>query len=154
MTPTTSQNGSNVNAGTSGSGGYLEQAVDTYWRSALQLWFLPWKVYETVKGATTLQSTIFTVEQAPSNGSRHRLVLSKPLAPGIPYAKQNEALPASAIQFEPAVLEPGDNSFRLLIDPHAFHRRPGATYWGEVSVTDDVTGNEVQPRVEVWMVVS
>jgi hypothetical protein len=154
MTPATSPNGSNVNADTSLSGGDLEHAIDAYWRSALQVWFLPWRVYEAAKGATTLQSTLFTVAQAPGNGSRHRLVVSRSLAPGIPYAKQNEVLPESAIQFDPAVLEPGDSSFRLLIDPHAFHGRPGATYWGEVSVTDAVTGEEVQPRVEVWMVVS
>ncbi len=138
----------------SGASGELEQAVDSYWRAALQLWFLPWKVYEAFQGVSTLQSTLFSVEKPPGPGSRQRLTLSKPLAPGIPYATKNEALPESAARFEPAVLRPGDPTFRLMIDARALHLLPGATYWGEVAVLDDMSGKEVQPRVAVWLVVS
>ena len=143
-----------MNADTSGTSGDLEQAADTYWRAALQLWLLPFTVYNAVRGVSTLQSTPFSAERAPDAGSRHRLVLTKPLAPGIPYARQDEALPESAVRFEPPVLEPGIQTFHLLIKAEALHLLPGATYWGEVAVVDDVSGQEAGPRVDVWLVVS
>jgi hypothetical protein len=138
----------------SGMSGDLEQAADTYWRAALRLWFLPITVYNAVRSVNTLQSTEFSAARAPDAGSRHRLVLTKPLAPGIPYANQNEALPESATKFEPPVLEPGIQAFHVLIRAEALHLLPGATYWGEVAVVDDVSGQEVGPRVDIWLVVS
>jgi hypothetical protein len=138
----------------SGTSGSLENAVDAYSRAVFQMWSLPWKVWEVAKGATTLQSTLFSVGSSPGAGSRYRLALSKPLAPGIPYAKLNEALPESAVQFDPPMLGPGESTFRLLIEGHALHHRPGATYWGEVTVTDEAGGQPVPPPVKVWLVVS
>jgi hypothetical protein len=136
----------------SGSSGDLEQAVDAYWRSATQLWFLPLKVWEALKGVTTLQSTQFKIHPVDLS-HRHLLSLSKSLAPGIPYARRSEALSDTAIRFDSAVLEPGADTFRLLVQADTFHLRPGATYWGEVTVTDDAN-NQVVERVDVWLVVS
>ena len=135
------------------SSGDLGGAVDAYWRSATQLWFLPLKVCDTLKGATTLKTTHFRVQDPAAVGCRCRLSLSRSLAPGLPYTSRSEALPDSAIRFESAVLEPGDQTFRLLIEASALDLRPGATYRGEVAVTDDATGNEIE-RVEVWLVVA
>jgi hypothetical protein len=137
-----------------GLSGDLEGAIDTYSRALFQLWCLPWNVWQAVKGSGTLQSTQFSSDVVPPGGSRHRLTLSKPLAPGIPYTTQNEALPASAIRFSPPVLKSGDPTFRLLIEGHALHHLPGATYWGEVTVVDDEGGQPVGAPVTVWLVVS
>ena len=137
----------------SAGSGDLEQAVDAYWRSATQFWLLPLKVCNALKDVGTLESTTFFVEKPPPAGSRYRLSLSNPLAPGLPYPSQSEALPESAIRIVPPVLEPGDTSFRLLVDPYAFRLRPGATYRGEITVTDDASGQETE-RVAVWLVVS
>jgi hypothetical protein len=137
-----------------GTSGDLEGAVDSYSRSLFQMWFLPWNVCQAIKGASTLQSTQFSADVVPGVGDRHRLTLSKSLAPGIPYAGLNETVPDSAVQFAPAVLRPGDPTFRLLIEGHAVHSLPGATYWGEVTVVDDTRGQPVGTPVTVWLVVS
>ena len=142
-----------MSAEVSASSGDLEGAVDAYWRSATQLWFLPLKVCDTLKGATTLKTTQFRAKTPAAVACRCRLSLSMSFAPGLPYASRSEALPDSAIGFESAVLEPGNNTFRLLVEATALDLRPGATYWGEVTVADDASGTEIE-RVMVWLVVS
>ena len=134
--------------------GVWDQAADAYVRAAFQLWFLPWKVVQELRDVTTLESTLFSVATPPGPGDRHRLTLSQPLVPGIPYARQNEMVPISAVRLDPTVLGPGEASFRLLIDADALHHLPGATYRGTVEVTDDASGRQASPPVDVWLVVS
>jgi hypothetical protein len=145
-----------VNAKASVSGGGLEQAIDAYWRAASQVCVLPLTVCDVFKGkgVETLDTTTFEVPQVRVRSSRHRLVLTGPLTPGMTYARLDESLPASAVTFQPAVLDPGESEFRLLIEASALHGHPGAAYWGEVAVMDDATGQEIPPRVVVWLVVS
>ena len=137
-----------------GTIGSLEGAIDTYSRSLIQMWFLPWNIYQTVKGATILQSTVFTADAVPGAGDRHRPTLSKPLAPGIPYARLDEAVPKSAVHFIPSMLKPGDPTFRFQLEGDVFHSLPGATYLGEVTIVDDDRGQQVGSPVKIWMVVS
>jgi hypothetical protein len=136
-----------------GPGSELGQALDVYWRAALQMWLLPLNVFRAVRGSTTLQSTVFSVEQPPADGTRHQLRLCAPLEPVLPYVQRQESIPTSAIRVEPAVLNPGESDFHLLIEGQSVHLLPGATYWGQVAAHDEVRGHEVG-RVDVWMVVS
>jgi len=143
-----------MNVKASASGGGLEQAIDAYWRAASQVCVLPLTMCEAFKGVTTLNTTSFPVPQVRDRGSRHRLVLTSLLTPGMPYTRLDEAVPASAVTFQPAVLDPGVFEFRLLIQATALDGLPGAAFWGEVAVIDDATDQEIPPRVRVWLVVS
>ena len=132
----------------------LEQAVDTYWRSALQFWFLPLRVCRAVTGTTTLQSTTFTAPQAPPAGKRYRLSFTGPLVPGIPYLQRAEAIPESVVRLSPPYLSEGQREFSFLVEGYAVHVLPGATYWSQVVLTDDATGQQIGAPMDVWMVVS
>jgi hypothetical protein len=133
--------------------GSLEQAVDTYSRAAFQMWFLPVNVWRAFKGESTLQTTQFAVTNAPEPDCHYELTLSQPLAPGLSYAGKDEGIPTSAVRIEPSSLGPGESTFRLLIEGHALHQLPGATYWGEVTVTDGATGGVIEQKT-VWFVLS
>ncbi|MBV8463997.1 MAG: hypothetical protein JO368_11920 [Acidimicrobiales bacterium] len=132
----------------------LEQAVDTYWRAAVQLWCLPLTIFRAVTGSSTLQSTTFTAPQSPAAGTRHQLRLTGDLVPGLPYRQRTEAIPASAVRLQPATLAEGETDFVFLVEGSSVHVLPGATYWSQVSFHDDATGQEVGARVDIWMVVS
>ena len=93
----------------------LGQAVDAYWRSATQFLFLPLTMWNAVKGVTTLQSTTFSVKQPPAVGARHRLSISKPLTPGIPYREAERGGPGVGDQIRTRRDRTGN---RVVLAPH------------------------------------
>ena len=71
--------------------------------------------------------------------------------PGLSRSTSDE-IAAEAVRFVPPVLQPGQTSFKMVLDRRHLDGQPGGTYTGTVRAV--VAGGQTDGTSAVWIVVS
>jgi hypothetical protein len=105
-------------------------------------------------GSDTSVSEIFDLPapSGPGTSQPRTLVLDlNVLKPGL-FRSTSDQIAAQAVRFVPPVLQPGQTSFKMVLDRRLLDRQPGGTYTG--TVRGEVAGGQTDGTCAVWIVVS
>jgi hypothetical protein len=113
----------------------LTRSLEKWLRGIIGLFLDPLGLLAKAGGPKQHLSIVFTVTTTAT--ANRSLSVVDDLVPGLgrPEAP-TEGIPKGAVRFEPPELAPDQTSFRLVVDAATIADRPGATYWGSVSVGD------------------